>query len=56
MIVTSFSKKQLAEINANKSPLNSQKAHNKKLSGIDSPSYKKNCQSEYYIKTAETKT
>ena len=56
MIVTSFSKKQLAELNSHKSPLSNGGIHHKKVSSIDSPSYKKNCQSEYYIKTAETKT
>ena len=56
MIVTSFSKKQLASVNPNKSPLHKEGGYAKKVSSIDSPTYNKNCRSEYYIKTAETET
>lgn len=57
MIVTSFSKKQVHEMNQNKSPFRNTVTNSKKMSEVDSPSYKKtNARSEYYFKTAETKT
>jgi hypothetical protein len=55
LIITSFSKKQLAEINGSRSPLSNAGINNKKLIYLESPK-KSQCQSEYYIKTAETKT
>jgi hypothetical protein len=57
MIVTSFSKKQVNEVNQKQSPFRNSAINSKKMSEVDSPSYKKtNARSEYYIKTAETKT
>lgn len=57
MIITSFSKKQVTEMNSKKSPLSINATSQKKLSTLESPGFKKSpCQSEYYFKTAETKT
>lgn len=44
MIITSFSKKQLAEINGSKSPLSNAALNNKKLASVESPK-KSQCQS-----------
>ena len=57
MIVTSFSKKQVNEVSQKQLPFRNSAINSKKMSEVDSPSYKKaNARSEYYIKTAETKT
>jgi hypothetical protein len=55
LIITSFSKKQIVELKSNKSPLSNSHHNTRTLQAAESPKAS-NCQSEYYIKTAETKT